>query len=125
MNERITEKIFEEGGRKFIISKFDPLFGAYLSLQLFGSLSDSSSRDINIENLITKLMGDNYEEFLSKNKKVLSYCREELPSGKVPVINSEGNIAIIGMTGPLLIKLIMETLMFSLQDFFGSEGENQ
>ena len=76
MNERITEKILEEEGRKFIISKFDPLFGAYLSLQLFGSLSESSSKDLNIENLITKLMGDNYEEFLSKNKKVQPKLRQ-------------------------------------------------
>lgn len=118
MENRITEKQVELKGRKFIIHKFDPLFGSYISLKV---LNSSNGKGLDIKNFIDFIIGNDQNEFNKIQKEVLKYCSEMLPSGKVPVINEEGNLAVVDLTTPMIISLFFQTIMFSLQDFFEEE----
>ena len=124
MDTRITEREIELEGRKFVLKKFDPLFGSYISLKVFNTTEDSKSGKINIEGALTKIMGEDYEHYVQLQTKILGYCSEVLPAGKIPVVNSEGNIAIIGMTAPMTLALSVSVIMFSLEDFF-DKGEQE
>ena len=50
METRITEKEIELEGRKFILRKFDPMFGSYISLKIFQSSSGGDKNKFDIEN---------------------------------------------------------------------------
>lgn len=119
MENRISNKIVDIKGRKFIINKFDPMFGAWMAAKVLGM---SSPKGIDISKVIKELMGSNFDEFKTLQAQVLKYVNEELPGGITPVINSEGNIAVMGITASDLLSLFVQTLMFSLSDFF-EEGE--
>lgn len=124
MDTRITEREIELEGRKFVLKKFDPLFGSYISLKVFNTTEDSKGGKINIEGALTKIMGEDYEHYVQLQTRILGYCSEVLPAGKIPVVNSEGNIAIIGMTAPMTLALSVSVIMFSLEDFF-DKGEQE
>lgn len=119
-NIRTTEREIELEGRKFVLRKFDPMFGSYISLKVFQTTEDGKGK-INVENTLVKIMGEDFAHYSQLQGKILSYCSEILPAGKIPVINSEGNIAIIGLTAPMMLALSVAVIMFSLEDFFGPE----
>ena len=123
MDTRITEKEIELEGRKFVLRKFDPMFGSYISLKIFQSSGDEGKGKFNIEATLTKIMGDNYESYAQLQNRILGYCSEVLPAGKIPVINNEGNIAIIGLTAPMMLALSVSVILFSLEDFFDKEEQ--
>ena len=39
------------------------------------------------------------------------------------MINNEGNIAIIGLTAPMMLALSVSVILFSLEDFFDKEEQ--
>lgn len=119
--DRITEKQIELEGRKFILRKFDPMFGSYISLKIFQSSSGGDKNKFDIENTLSKIMGEDFEHYVQLQNRILGYCSEILPAGKVPVINSEGNIAVIGLTAPMMLALSVSVILFSLEDFFDKE----
>lgn len=119
---RVTEERFKLKDREFIIRKFDPSFGSYVSLR-FLNAGDSPEDGDRIQKFLNKLIDHGYEEFSKFQKSVLSYCDEVLPAGRIPVINSEGNFAIIGLSGADALTLTIKTIVFSMQDFFGEEEE--
>lgn len=119
--ERVVTKTIELENRKFVVRKFDPMFGAYISLQIFSSI-DHNGDKFNLEGILNKMVSKKFEEFKEFQNKILAYCSEILPAGNIPVINSEGNIAINNLSPILLLQLVMNTLMFSMEDFF-TEGE--
>lgn len=118
MISRNTKKTLEIGGRKFVLNQFDPLFGSYFSFKMLsiGNI-DKLSPDI----ILSNIAGDSYETFENNYKKILKYCSEVLPAGEVPVINEEGNIAVVNFTPTLAIQLSLELIMFNLEDFFVKE----
>ena len=118
MLDRKTSKTLEVGGRKFILNQFDPLFGSYFSFKM---MAISNTRKLSPEMILSNLTGNSYEEFEDNYKKLLKYCSEVLPSGKVPLINEEGNIAIADFTPALAIQLSLELIMFNLDGFFEKE----
>lgn len=124
MEIRIDKKTIEIKGRKFTLNKFDPFFGSYMAFKVLnlGQVDESSSD--RIISVFNTLMGKDLNEFETIQKKVLSYCSENLPAGEVPLINSEGNIAIINLTAPMAMSLFIQTIMFSMSDFF-EEGAIQ
>lgn len=121
METRVTEKELEIEGRKFVLKKFDPMFGSYISLKVFQTDNEGKGK-INVENALTKIMGEDFAHYAQLQGKILGYCSEVLPAGRIPVINSEGNIAIIGLTAPMTLALSVAVIMFSLEDFF-EKGE--
>lgn len=118
MLDRKTSKTLEIEGRKFILHQFDPLFGSYFSFKM---MAISNVRKLSPEMILSNLTGNSYEEFETNYKKILKYCSEVLPSGKVPLINEEGNIAITDFTPALAIQLSLELIMFNLDGFFERE----
>lgn len=118
MISRNTQKTLDIEGRKFVLKQFDPLFGSYFSFKL---MAMSNTTKLSPDKILESLTGDSYESFEENYKKILKYCSEILPSGEVPVINDEGNIAIVGLTSSLAIELTLELIMFNLQDFFSKE----
>ncbi len=124
MEIRVDKKIIEIKGRKFTINKFDPFFGSYMAFKVLNLGSNNDTSQVGILSTFNNLMGNNLEEFEKIQKKVLSYCTESLPVGEVPLVNSEGNIAVIGLTAPMAMNLFIQTIMFSISDFF-EEGAIQ
>lgn len=118
MLDRKTSKTLEIEGRKFVLNQFDPLFGSYFSFKM---MAISNVRKLSPEMILSNLTGNSYEEFETNYKKILKYCSEVLPSGKVPLINEEGNIAIANFTPALAIQLSLELIMFNLDGFFERE----
>lgn len=123
MDIRSTEREIELEGRKFVLRKFDPLFGSYISLKVFNA-ADESKNKFNVEDALTKIMGEDYAHYVQLQTKILGYCSEVLPAGKIPVVNSEGNIAVMDMTAPMTLALSVSVIMFSLEDFF-DKGEQE
>lgn len=123
MENRTTEREIDLEGRKFVLKKFDPMFGSYISLKVFQTAGEDGKGKLNIEDALTKIMGEDYAHYAQLQSKILGYCSEILPAGKIPVINSEGNIAIIGLTAPMMLALSVSVIMFSLEDFFEKEGQ--
>ena len=115
MNIREDKKYIEMEGRKFSISKFDPFFGSFLAFKLFSLTGD---KKLNLPLILQSLMGGKFEEFESLSKQVLKYASEKLPSGEVPIINEENNIAIVGLTAKMSMDLFIEIMIFNLSDFF-------
>ena len=97
------------------------MFGSYISLKVFQTDNEGKGK-INVENALTKIMGEDFAHYAQLQGKILGYCSEILPAGRIPVINSEGNIAIIGLTAPMTLALSVAVIMFSLEDFF-EKGE--
>lgn len=121
---RDTTQYIEIKGRKFALNKFDPFFGNFIAFRLL-SLQPKKGSDLPLENLIQSFMEGNYEEYEKFTKKVLRYCSEVLPSGEVPIINSENNIAITGLDAPLMMELFTREMIFNLEGFFGEDTEAQ
>lgn len=121
MEVRETRKIIDIEGRQFVINKFDPLFGSFIAMKVFKSTATNSGKS-NIHEMLNSLISENQEEFIKLQTKILSYCQEKLQSGLVSVVNPEGNIALNNFTAPMAMNLFMQTLMFSLEDFF-DQGE--
>lgn len=120
MEIRETKKTVEVKGRKFILNKFDPFFGSYLSFKVF-SLQGKGKESIEV--VLNTMMGTDYKNFETLSKRVLKYCSELLPAGEIPIINSEGNISITGLTAPMVTSLFIQSVMFNITDFFEEDPE--
>lgn len=119
MENRVTKKYINIKDRKFALNKFDPLYGSYMALKM---MTASGNNGLDVQSLISDLMGSSSEEFEKTQKGVLKYCSEVLPSGEVPLINEEGNIAVMGLTAPMAMSLFIQTIMFAISDFFEDEA---
>lgn len=122
MNTRETSQTIEIKGRKFILNKFDPFYGSYLAFKVF---SMQGKKDLNMSHILGCILGDNFEEFEKVTKQILKYCSEILPSGKVSLINSEGNIAVMDLTTDFTMELLSRELIFNLEGFFTEDQEAQ
>ena len=120
MEIRETKKTVEVKGRKFILNKFDPFFGSYLSFKVF-SLQGKGKESIEV--VLNTMMGTDYKNFETLSKRVLKYCSELLPAGEIPIINNEGNISITGLTAPMVTSLFIQSVMFNITDFFEEDPE--
>lgn len=124
MEVRETKKVVQIEGRQFVINKFDPLFGSFIAMKVFKSTATRNGKS-NIHEMMNALISENQEEFIKLQTKILSYCQEKLPAGLTPVVNLENNIAVNNFTTPMAMNLFMQTLMFSLEDFFDQGSLDQ
>lgn len=118
MENRTTTKKVEIKGRQFVLEKFDPFFGVYLATIFIGEIAGKNK---GMESLIRALMSKPKNEFIQLQKDILQYCYEILPVGRVQVVNEEGNFAIQDVSSALTISLLIQSLMFSMTDFFDQE----
>lgn len=118
---REPKKVIEIRGRKFVLNKFDPFFGNFIALKLFSL--QSPDKEFNMELFMKGIISGSYEEYESFTKRILKYCSEVLASGEVPVINSEGNIAVIELDTPLMMELFTREMMFNIEGFFEGDPE--
>lgn len=116
MEKRITTKKIEIKGREFVLEKFDPFFGVYIATTFLGADHKNG-----MEGIIKSLLSKPKDEFIQLQKDILSYCYEMLPSGRVRVVDENGNIAIQDMSSSLTLSLVVQSLMFSITDFFDQE----
>ena len=118
MENRVSEKSVQVNGREFIIRKFTPFFGVYLAAQTFGSVVGSKNK---LESMVKFIMNKPKEEFIKLQQDVLKYCFEKLPAGPTAVVDENGNFAVMNMEAPLALNLFIQTLLFSMSDFFTEE----
>lgn len=116
---RITEKRIKIGEREFMLRKFDPLFGVYLAAQTFSGIMGQKNK---MEALVKSILAKSEEDFHKLQCSVLKYCYEVLAAGPVRVIDENENIAIADVDAPLALNLFIQTLMFSMTDFFTEEA---
>ena len=119
--ERETQKTLEIKGRKFILNKYDPFFGSYLAFKVFSIQGNGKE---SLDAVLNTMMGKDFKTFESLIKRVLSYCSECLPVGNTPLINSEGNIAVVELTAPMVTSLFIQSVMFNISDFFDGDPQN-
>lgn len=123
MIERINKKETTIKGRKFILEKYDPMFGFWLVSNVLGKVI--ATKDNKLEACIKALTDKPLEESIQLQKSVLKYCYEVLPAGPVKVIDEAGNFAIENPDGPIVMSLFVQSIMFSLSDFFDPEVMSQ
>lgn len=116
METRVTTKKIEVKGREFVLEKFDPFFGVYLATTFIGSGNKGG-----IEGIIKSLLSRPKDEFIQLQKDILRYCYEILPAGRVKLIDDGGNFAVQDMSSALVLSLVVQSLMFSMTDFFDQE----
>lgn len=116
MENRINTKKIEVKGRTFVLEKFDPFFGVYLATTFIGSDHKGG-----IQGMIKCLVAKPKDELIQLQKDILSYCYEILPSGRVKLIDENGNFAVSDMSSALVLSLVVQSLMFSMTDFFDPE----
>ena len=128
MEKRKVEDIYEIGGRKFVLKKFDPMLGNYILLQLFtmtlpfglsdkiNQALDASGQIGNNSRMISK------EEFMSLQKDILSYVYERLEGRDAPLINNNGSYGVSDITMGILFQLLIAEIAFNFTDFFGDLG---
>ena len=118
MENRVSEKQVQVNGREFIIRKFTPFFGVYLAAQTFGSILGAKNK---LEALVKSILDKPQSEFIKLQQDVLKYCFEKLPAGSTAVVDENGNFAVMNMDAPLALNLFIQTLLFSMSDFFTEE----
>lgn len=118
MENRVSEKTIKANGREFVLHKFTPFFGVYLAAQTFGSIIGSKNK---LEALVKSILNKPKEDFIKLQQDVLKYCFEKLPAGPTAVVDENGNFAVMNMDAPLALTLFIQTLMFSMSDFFTDE----
>jgi len=116
MENRVTTKKIEVKGRKFVLEKFDPFFGVYLATTFIDSGNKSG-----LEGIIKSLLSKPKDEFIQLQKDILRYCYEILPAGRTRIIDDAGNFAVQDMSSALVLSLVVQSLMFSMTDFFDQE----
>lgn len=118
MENRQENKRVKVMGRDFVIHKFTPFFGVYLVVNTFGGIVGKGDK---LKAMVDSIMGKPRDEFIKLQADILKHCSEVLPAGNTPVVNDEGNFAVMNMTAPLALNLLIQTLLFSMTDFF-TEG---
>ncbi len=118
MENRTTEKSIKVNGRDFILRKFTPFFGVYLAAQTFGGIMGTKNK---LEGLVKSILSKPKEDFIKLQQDVLKYCFEKLPAGPTAVVDENGNFAVMNMDAPLALNLFIQTLLFSMSDFFTDE----
>lgn len=113
--ERITSKVVDVNGRKFTIEKFDPCFATYIAFQTFGDVIGSKNK---LDAMVKSITNRSQEEFIKLQLSILKYCYEKLPVGKVCIVDENNHFAVPDITGPVALNLMIQTLFFSLSDFF-------
>ena len=123
MIERVNKKETTIKGRKFILEKYDPMFGFWLVSNVLGKVI--ATKGNKLEACIKALTDKPLEESIQLQKSVLKYCYEVLQAGPVKVIDEAGNFAIENPDGPIVMSLFVQSIMFSLSDFFDQEVMSQ
>lgn len=123
MLERTNKKETIVKGRKFVLEKYDPMFGFWLVSNVLGSVI--ATKGNKLEACIKALTDKPLEESIQLQKSVLKYCYEVLPAGPTRVIDEAGNFAIENPDGPIVMSLFVQSIMFSLSDFFDPEVMSQ
>lgn len=126
IKKRETAKLVDIDDRTFRISKFDPLLGNYILLQLvqfilpFGLSEKIGVPDALTSNVNQSVM--NKAQFLELQRDILSVCEEVLPAGETPVVREDGTYGIIGFTSTIAIRLLIASITFNFSDFFDVSG---
>lgn len=126
IKKRETAKLVDIEDRTFRISKFDPLIGNYILLQLVQFiLPFGLSEKLGVPDALTSSVNQsvmNKSQFLELQRDILSVCEEVLPAGETPVVREDGTYGIIGFTSTIAIRLLIASVTFNFSDFFDVNG---
>ena len=126
MNKRKTEDILEVNGRKFVLTKFDPMLGNYILMKIltytlpFG-LSDRIAQAMGVKDIGGSQKIDK-EDFIELQKDVLSCVYERLSDRDAPKKKKNGSYGVSDFTMSLSFVLIIAELGFNFASFFEESG---
>lgn len=126
MDKRKTEDILEVNGRKFVLTKFDPMLGNYILMKIltytlpFG-LSERIAQTMGVKDVGGSQKIDK-EDFIELQKDVLSCVYERLPDRDAPILNKNGSYGVSDFTMSLSFVLIIAELGFNFASFFEESG---
>lgn len=127
MEEREIRQKVEINDRTFIIEKMDALesiavlkeiLTKTLPLDLLSTFGDSVSNIVGRIDFPKQDMS--IDEFIRLQKRILKYVFESLPSGMVPVIDSNNNYAVNDFEKNLnlAVSLLFKAIRFNYESFF-------
>lgn len=126
MDKRKTEDILEVNGRKFVLTKFDPMLGNYILMKIltytlpFG-LSERIAQTMGVKDIGGSQKIDK-EDFIELQKDVLGCVYERLTDRDAPVLNKNGSYGVSDFTMSLSFVLIIAELGFNFASFFEESG---
>jgi hypothetical protein len=120
MSKREIYKIFEFGGRKWRIGKFDAMTGSYIAYKL---MAEVLPMGLGQQAGIPAPSGGRVmskADFLELQKDCLSVCAEMLPAGPTPVLNEDGTFGVLDLEhdAPTVLALTVQALAWNLSSFF-------
>jgi hypothetical protein len=120
MSKREIYKIFEFGGRKWRIGKFDAMTGSYIAYKL---MAEVLPMGLGQQAGIPAPSGGRVmskADFLELQKNCLSVCAEMLPAGPTPVLNEDGTFGVLDLEhdAPTVLALTVQALAWNLSSFF-------
>lgn len=127
MAEREIRQKVEIDNRTFIIEKMDALesiavlkeiLTKTLPLDLLSTFGDSVSSLVGRIDSPKKDMS--IDEFIRLQKRILKYVFESLPSGMIPIIDSNNNYAVDDFEKnlDLAVSLLFKSVRFNYESFF-------
>lgn len=117
---RNTQKEIIIKDRKFILKKYDPFFGNYIALQVFGSIFNKEG-GLSISNLMTNFIGGKSPEDLKRlQMEVLNYCKEQLAE-EIDIIAKDGSFRAINIDSTIVMNLFLNSIIYNMTDFLDSE----
>ena len=131
--KRVTESIYEDGGRKFKLGSYDPIEGNYILSQvvsfvlpfgigdaLFSSLEEEGSEvKINKPARQTNMPRMSKEDFTSLMRDILMTVTEVYEGGsESPVVRDNGTYGVDDVSMSLITKLVIASLAFNFKSFF-------
>lgn len=127
MEKRKTEDIFEIDGRKFILTKFDPLTGNYVLFKLLSyvlpfGLSSKLSSKIGFDLSKTATTNISKADFIDLQKELLGTVYEQLPGNRAPIVNDNGSYGVMDLTMGLVFNLLIASATFNFMGFFEEAG---
>lgn len=127
MEKRKTEDIFEISGRKFILTKYDPLTGNYLLVKILSfalpfGLTDRIADKIGIDISKNTMQQITKKDFVELQRDILSTVYEQLPGNRAPLINDNGSYGVADLTMGITVNLLIASLAFNFAGFFEDAG---
>lgn len=137
IQKHVTEDTIKIGERTFKLHSYDPLMGNYILMKLFTMVLPFGIGDMikgaigkgteNIPAPAADAQPMGKAEFLEMQRDILSSVTEVLQGGESPVVRENGTYGIADFTMSIALQLLIASIAFNFNDFFGgvlSESES-
>ena len=124
MEKRELYREFQLAGRKWRVGKWDARTGSYWAHKFMTETPPQSIRKglANVGVFGSQAM--NKADFFDLENDCLALVDEHLDAGWTPILNADGNFAVVGLEkeGGLVLLFVIQAMDFNLRSFFPEGG---